>query len=117
MQELATRQEMTKKLINGAGGVGGGLALLLISGLVGSPVMWIAAGVCAAVGIGMLFSKNQKKAGTVLLGAGVVVAGAGIITAALGATVPWLIPIAGVGLIVLGGISLFRFFRDLKKRR
>jgi hypothetical protein len=28
----------------------------------------------------------------------------------------WLMPVAGVGLIIAGGISLFRFIRNLRRR-
>jgi hypothetical protein len=30
--------------------------------------------------------------------------------------VRWLLPVAGVGLLIMGGIQLFRFFRNLKNR-
>ncbi|MBN2354011.1 MAG: hypothetical protein JXD23_15670 [Spirochaetales bacterium] len=113
MQEIATRQEMTKKLTYGVGGVGAGVGLLIITALKSSPLFWVAAGVCAIAGVIMILSKKQTKAGVVMLGAGILAGVAGLATLALG---PVLGGIAGVGLIVLGGISLFRFFRDLKKR-
>jgi hypothetical protein len=78
--------------------------------------MWIAAGLCAVIGIGLLATKTQKKAGTALLAAGVIVGGAGLLTALVGAVVPWLIPVAGIGLIGLGAFSLYKFFRNMKKR-
>jgi hypothetical protein len=114
MQELATRSEMSKSLINGVGGVGGGIALLIVAGLATSSwVFWVAAGICAVAGVGMILSKKQKKAGIVMAGTAVVVGIAGLLTIALG---PWVAGLAGIGLIALGGFSLYKFFRDLKKR-
>jgi hypothetical protein len=117
MGEIVPRSEMTKSLMNGVGGVGAGVGLLIVAGLVNSPVIWVAAGVCGVIGIGMVISKKQKKAGVVMLGAAAVVGGAGLITALLGAVVPWLVPIAGIGLIALGGYSIFKFFANLKSRK
>ena len=116
MGELATRSEMTKSLMNGVGGVGAGIGLLIIAGIASSPVLWIAAGVCAVIGLGMVLTKRQKKAGAVMIGAAAVVGAAGLVTALLGAVVPWLVPVAGIGLIALGGFSLFKFFSNLKNR-
>jgi hypothetical protein len=113
MQEIATRQEMTKKLTYGVGGIGAGIGLLIVTALNSSPLFWVAAGVCAVAGVVMLLSKKQTKAGVVMLGAAALAGVAALATLLLG---PVLGGIAGVGLIVLGGISLFRFFRDMKKR-
>jgi hypothetical protein len=34
----------------------------------------------------------------------------------IGGAVGWLMPVAGVGLIIAGAISLFRFLRNLRRR-
>jgi CHASE2 domain-containing sensor protein len=112
MGDLATRSEMTKSLLNGVGGVGAGVGLLIVSSFASSPVLWVAAGICGVIGIGMLISKTQKKAGAVLVGAAILAGVAGIATALLG----WLVPVAGIGLIALGGFSIFKFFSNMKKR-
>jgi hypothetical protein len=112
MGELSTRSEMSKQLMNGVGGVGAGVGLLIIAALASSPVLWVAAGVCGLIGIGMLISKTQKKAGTVMVGAAALVGVAGLATAILG----WLVPVAGIGLIGLGIIQLVKFFSNMKKR-
>ncbi|RPJ09322.1 MAG: hypothetical protein EHM28_01860 [Spirochaetaceae bacterium] len=111
MGELVARNEMSKQLIKGVGGVGAGIALWIVSGLLQGPWLWIAAGVCGVIGIGMLISKSDKKAGMAMLGAGALVA-----VAIVGGLVPWLLPVAGIGLIALGGYSIFKFFSNLKKR-
>jgi hypothetical protein len=111
MGELTTRSEMSKQLMNGVGGVGAGIGLIIISAL-GAPVVLVGAGICAAIGIGLALSKTQKKAGMVMLGAGVVVGVAGLISALTGV----LVPIAGIGLIGLGIFSLYKFFSNMKKR-
>ncbi|MBN1524204.1 MAG: hypothetical protein JW904_06980 [Spirochaetales bacterium] len=111
MGELVSRNEMSKQLMNGVGGVGAGIGLLIINGLSGTVIPWIAAGVLGVIGIGMLLSKSQKKAGVVLLGAGAV---AGIaIVANLFNPLFWL---AGLGLMGLGVYSIIKFFINLKKR-
>jgi len=112
MGELATRSEMSKQLMNGVGGVGAGAGLLIVAALASSPVLWVAAGVCAVIGVGMLFTKTQKKAGTVMVGAAALVGVAGLASAILG----WLVPVAGIGLIGLGIFSLYKFFKNMKKR-
>jgi hypothetical protein len=115
MGELVSRNEMSKQLINGVGGVGAGIGLLIVNGF--HPlVLLVGAGICGAVGLGMLASKSEKKAGAAMLGAGVLAGGAAALAllsfVGLG-FLPWL---AGIGLIGLGGFSIFKFFSNLKKR-
>lgn len=112
MGELVSRSELTKSFMNGVGGIGAGLGLLIINAIASSPVMWVAAGVCGVIGLGMLISKSQKKAGAAMLVAGALAGIAGIASLGVG----WLVVIAGVGLIGLGGYSLFKFVSNLKKR-
>jgi hypothetical protein len=112
MQELATRSEMTKKLMNGVGGIGAGIGMIIVTALNTSWLFWVAAGVCAIAGIGMIISKKQLKAGVVMVGVAAIVGVAGLLTLAS----PLLGGLAAIGLLVLGGLSLFRFFRELKKR-
>ena len=112
MGELATRSEMSKQLMNGVGGVGAGVGLLIVSALASSPVLWVAAGICGVIGIGMILSKTQKKAGVAMVGAAALVGVAGLASAVLG----WLVPVAGIGLIGLGIFSLYKYFKNMKKR-
>lgn len=112
MGELAPRSELTKNFMNGVGGIGAGVGLLIVTSLAQAPIFWVAAGICGVIGIGMVISKTQKKAGVALIAAAAIAAVAGFVLPALG----WLGWIAGIGLIGLGGFSLFKFFSNMKKR-
>jgi hypothetical protein len=114
MGEIVSRNELSNQFLKGVGGVGAGVALLILLPIVGGPVGYIGAGILLLAGLVLSASKTQRKAGAVSLIAGIAT---GIV--ALLSTTPiikdlfWLAPI---GLIIAGGISLYRFFKNMKAR-
>jgi hypothetical protein len=113
MNDLVPRKTLVKQGGLAIGGVGGGIALLLLSGLGGIPAL-IVGGIVTVVGLAISGSKDDRTAGT-------ITAGAGILTAAhalpfLGGLAGTLMSISGIGLLVMGGINLFKFIRNYRNR-
>jgi hypothetical protein len=118
MGEIVSRNEMSNQLMKGVGGVGAGIALLILLPIIAGPVGYIASGVLLLSGLVLSSSKTQRKAGAVALGAGIFT-----LATALAFAVPVVGPIlsfagwvAGFGLIAAGGFSLFKFFKNMKAR-
>ena len=113
MGDIVPRNKLVKQGVKGLGGVGGGITILILSSL-GTISGLVFGGLLTAVGILISKSKDDRIAGT-------IVAGAGIITLiskipAIGSVASWLMGIGGVGLILAGGWSIFKFIKNLRKR-
>ena len=115
MGEIVERKELSKQLMNGVGGVGAGTAILILQGLIGGWFGYVAAGVLILAGLAMSASKSQKKAGAVALGAGVIIGLIPLLSNIL-PILGSLIWVAGFGLILAGGYSLFKFAKNMKNR-
>jgi len=114
MGEIVSRNELSNQLMKGVGGIGAGIALFLLLPVVGGPVGFIAAGVLLLAGLILSASKTQRKAGAVSLGAGIITGAVAILqNTPIIKHLFWLAPI---GLIIAGGISLFKFFKNMKSR-
>lgn len=72
-EDIVPRSTVSKQLMKGIGGVGGGIVAFIVSALVGG-------------------------------------------IPALGGILAWILNIGGIGLLILGGISLYQFFKNMKKR-
>ncbi len=116
MNEIVPRDVLMKQGAKAAGGIGGGTALLILSAVTASPIpALVIGGVLTVVGLAITSkSSDEKLAGGVTTAAGVL---------ALLKAVPflhglagWLIGVSGVGLIIAGGISLYKFIKGLKSR-
>jgi hypothetical protein len=109
MGDIVPRNELVKQGVNGVGGIAGGTAILVLSSF-GGVWGWLIGAALTAAGLYMSRKKTNRTAGT-------LTAGAGIIT--LVSRLPvigWLVHLGGWGLIAMGGWSLFKFFKNLRKR-
>ena len=92
MGDIVPRNQLVKQGVQGIAGIGGGIGLLILKAIASAGFI----------------------PGLIAVGAGAVTIVASI--PAIGGAVGWLMPVAGVGLIVAGAISLFRFLRNLRRR-
>ena len=112
MGEMVSRNELSNQLLKGVGGVGSGAAILALQSLLVWPIGLIPTGILILAGLVLSASQTQRKAGVVALGAGIITGAITIANSLLGPLV-WL---AGLGLIIAGGFSLYKFFKNMKAR-
>lgn len=110
-QEIVPTKTLVRQGTTGVGGVVGGAAILLLRAL--GPVGGIIGAILAVAGIGVAAASKEDRI------AGGVVAVAGILTALSGFGVfgGGLLLVGGIGLLLAGGYSLFKFLRGLRSRR
>jgi hypothetical protein len=116
MSDLVPRSQLTKQAVSGAAGIGGGVALFILRAVAAAGFLpgAIVGGIIALAGLIIGSSKEDRTAGWVVLGAGLVTVIGSI--PRVGGAVRWLLPVAGIALLIMGGVQLFRFFRNLRKR-
>jgi hypothetical protein len=120
MGDIVPRNQLVKQGFKGFAGVGGGVALLILRGIahidsgLSLPGL-IVGGIVSVVGVVIASSPEDRKAGMVALGAGILTAVASL--PGIGGIASWLMMVGGIGLILTGGWSLFKFWRALRKRR
>jgi hypothetical protein len=116
MKDIVPRNELVKQGVQGVAGVGGGIGLLILKGIASAGFLagLIAGGVVLVAGLVIASSPDDRKAGLVALGAGALTILASI--PVIGGVVGWLMPVAGIGLIIAGGWSLIKFWRNLRRR-
>jgi hypothetical protein len=115
MSDIVPRDQLNKRAVQGVGAVVGGVALLVLGG--GGVLALIAGGVVTVVGLLLMSSRSDRRAGVIAT----VIGGAALASGILGFThvfgwVHWLMRAAGIVLVGIGGFSLFRFFSGLRKR-
>lgn len=112
--EVVSREEVNSRLYKGVGGLAGGIGLLVLNGFgpLGS-LVW--GGLLAGVGLYLLSKKGSSLAGLVTLAAG----GLALITLipVIGGLSGFLLAAGGIGLLVAGALSLWRFITGLNSRR
>ena len=114
MGDLVPRKELTKQGVQGVGGVGGGILLLVLSaGGIGAAIV---GGLIAIAGLAMSRSKDREDRvpGYVVTAAGAL--GVLSIIPGLGGVAGTLLTISGIGLLALGGWKLIKFIMNLRKR-
>ena len=116
MGDIVPRGVVVGQGMRGIAGVGGGTALLILNGIAKAGFLpgLIVGGLVVVAGLVLGSSREDRRAGTVttVVGAATVLASIPAIHRALG----WLMPAAGVALILVGLWSLFKFWRNLRKR-
>jgi len=112
MGDLVPRKELTKQGVQGVGGVGGGILLLVLSaGGIGAAII---GGLIAIAGLAMSRSKEDRVPGYVVTAAGAL--GVLSVIPGLGGVAGTLLTISGIGLLALGGWKLIKFIMNLRKR-
>ena len=120
MGEIVPRNQLVKQGVQGIAGVGGGIGLLILraiaaigEGAISLPGL-IVGGVVAVAGFVIMSSPEDRRAGIITIGAGALTLAASLpIVGGVANAFMW---IGGFGLIIAGGISLFRFIRNLRRR-
>jgi hypothetical protein len=105
------RQKGTKGVMSAVGGVG----LMVVSGLVASPILaGIIGGGLALLGLGGVFSKKRsdRTTGGLVLAVG----GIAIASAFLHGPLSGLLGLGGLALLVYGGINIYKFVKGLRDR-
>ncbi len=113
MSDIVPRKTLVKEGGKAIGGIGGGIVLLALSNVAGIPAL-IIGGIIALLGLGVSGSRDDRKAGLIITAAGILTALGGI--PILGGIAGTLMSVAGIGLLAMGGISLFKFIRGYLKR-
>ena len=113
---VPSRHELVKQGTKGVAGVAGGAGLLILSGISSAGLLpgLIAGGILAVAGFIIGSNREDRKAGLVAIIAGAATAVASL--PFIGPLVHWLLPVAGVGLLAAGGWSLFKFWRNMRRR-
>ncbi len=116
MGDIVPRNQLVKQGVHGIAGIGGGIGLLILKAIASAGFIpgLIAGGIVGIAGLVIASSKEDRTAGMIAVAAGAVTIVASI--PAIGGVVGWMMPVAGVGLIIAGAISLFRFIRNLRRR-
>jgi hypothetical protein len=120
MNDIVPRNTLVKQGTKAVGGVGGGAALLILRGIANfgaglSLPGLIIGGVITVIGLGTTSSKSDRSSGLLVTGAGLLTAAASL--PIIGGLASFLMGAAGIGLLVGGGISLYKFIKGLKSRK
>ena len=114
--DIVPRNVVAGQGIRAIAGVGGGITLLILNGISSAGFLpgLIVGGLVVIAGLVLGSSREDRRAGTVtaVVGAVTVLASIPAIHRALG----WLMPAAGIALLLAGLWSLFKFWRNLRKR-
>lgn len=108
------KKENRSKLAWGSAGVGGGIAVISLTGIVAGQ-LFPALGIGALILFGgwKLFQKPKSAlAGMVMMAAGILTAAAGI--PLVGGLASFLMGLSGVGMLLAGGWTIYRVFKNRK---
>ena len=114
MSEIVPREQVTQRGVRAAGGLVGGVALLVLAAL-GPVVGAIAGGALAVLGLSQTRSRKDRIPGWTVAAVGAATLASGLIPG-LGGLAHTLLTVSGVGLLGFGGYNLFQFVRHLRRR-
>lgn len=114
-KQIEPRNQLVKKAGQGVGSIAGGVALLALSSLSGGLGGLVLGGVVTLAGVGISTSAEDRKTGVITTAAGI----AAIVGSLplVGGLAQGLMTVAGIGLLVSGGLSIYAFFKKLKERK
>ena len=117
MGDIVPRREVSRQGLQGIGGLAGGAGILVLKAIAASSVLGglVVGGGIVLGGLALAASKDDKKAGLV----GIVAGGLTVLASlpVLGSVATPLMLVGGIGLLLAGGWSLFKFYRGLRSRR
>lgn len=116
MGDIVPRNVLVKQGVQGVAGVGGGIGLLILKAVASAGFLpgLILGGLVGVAGLVIASSKEDRQAGLIAIGAGAATILASL--PGIGSVMGWLMPVAGIGLIIAGALSLFKFWRNLRRR-
>jgi len=112
MNDMVPRKEMVKYGMQAGGGIVGGIVLLALNGLSSVPAVIVGA-VVAVVGLVISSDKKDRLPGRIVTTAGVVTAATAI--PFVRGIAGFLLKVSGIGLLIMGGINLWKFIKGYKK--
>lgn len=120
MGDIVPREELTRQAMKGVGGIAGGVALLVVRGIIGAlssaPIgLFVIGGIVAVIGLIMTRNRADRKAGLVALAAGGITVLAFAIPGIRGLALGLLL-LSGIGLLGAGVYSLVKFLKNLKRQ-
>lgn len=112
-KEVVTTKSLVRHGTTGIGGILGGAGLLIMGSLPGQAAFVIGGAVTVVGAVVAAASKDDRVAGGVIAGAGAltILSGFGI---GIGGA---LLTLGGIGLLAVGGIGAYKFFKGLRSRR
>ncbi len=113
MGDIIPRQHVIKYGSKAVGGIVGGIIIITLKTLPFIPAL-IVGGIVALIGFSLSRSREDTLASYLIGAAGILIALGGI--PIIGGIAGFLLTVSGIGLIVAGGINLFRFFKSLRSR-
>lgn len=116
MGDIVPRRDVVATGTKAVGGVLGGAALLLLSGLGFWPGM-ILGGLLGAFGLNTARKKQDRTEGLIVAGAGGLTILAALNIPFLGGLAAAPLLLGGIGLLVFGGINVFKFIKDYRRRQ
>jgi len=116
MSDLVPRKTMVKQGGYAIGGLGGGLAILIANAALHfHPIASLVVGIpIALIGLAIGSSRDDRTAGIITAVAGAAIALGGFHF--LGGLAGTLLAVSGIGLLVMGGINLYKFAKNYRKR-
>ncbi|TFG63630.1 MAG: hypothetical protein E4H36_05150 [Spirochaetales bacterium] len=111
MGDIEPRSGLAKHGTTAAAGIAGGIVLLVL-GALGPVASLIVGGVIIVVGVVITTSREDRLPGIVAIAAGAVTA-LGVFKFGFA---DFLLRISGIGLLIMGGIKLFQFFKGMRNR-
>jgi hypothetical protein len=116
MGDIMSRDQLSRQGMRGLGGVAGGIALVVVGGAIGSTIgSMVVGGLVGLVGLAMLTSKGNRKAGLLAIAIGAVTF-LTLQVKPIAGLARFLLTVPGIALIGFGAWSLVKFFKNLKAR-
>lgn len=114
-KQIEPRKQLVKTAGQGVGSIAGGVALLVLNSFSGGLGGLILGGIVTLAGVGISTSPEDRKTGVITTAAGIAAIVASL--PLVGGLAQGIMTVAGLGLLVSGGLNLYSFFKKLKERK